>query len=213
MIDRCVLFSERNQTMKARIFFPTVFLIAGLTLFYASNFENEVREISNKEVAPDDYPAWMDEVIVPPADVDPKKVYTFVCELPTRKATMFTTACADFGVAVFDIKWNVWSVDGATGTGVFSVNDCEPDCASGTRHEVPVHVWLTDVTSDGKYYFLNTLKIVPSDVYEGRVDEVVSSYLSFPYEVEVGDKTYMGLVWDVTRDWKTSPHMRSDLPD
>jgi len=199
--------------LKARYFFPIVLLIASITLFYASNFEEETVETNIEAIEPNDYPAWMDEIIDPPSGVDPKRVYTFVCELPTRKATMFSTTCADFGIAVFDIKWKVWSVDGATGTGTFSVNDCEPDCASGTRHEVPVNVWMTDVTTDGKNYFLNTLQIVPTDVYEGRVDEIISPYLSFPYEIEIGGKTYMGLVWDVVRDWKDSPHMRSDLPD
>lgn len=199
--------------MKARFFFPILFLIAGLSLFYANNLEEEVVDTSTEVIEQNEYPAWMDEVIDPPIGVDSKKVFTFVCELPTRKATMFTTTCADFGIAVFDIKWKVWGINGATGTGVFSANDCEPDCASGTRHEVPVHVWLTDVTTDGKNYYLNTLQIIPSDIYEGRVDEIVSPYVSFHYEIEKEGKIFSGLVWDVASDWKRSPHMRSDLPD
>ena len=199
--------------MKAKYFFPILLIIASLTLLYASNFEEDVVDSTVEALEPPDYPAWMDEIIEPPSDVDPKKVYTFVCELPTRKATMFTTTCADFGIAVFEIKWKVWAIKGSTGTGVFSVNDCEPDCASGTRHDVPVHVWLDDVTTDGKYYYLNTLKIIPSDIFLGKVDEIISPYLSFPYEIEIEGEKYPGLIWDVARDWKDSPHMRSDLPD
>ena len=162
---------------------------------------------------PADYPSWMDEFIDPPSGVEAKDVYTFSCELVLRKPDVFTTACADFGESVHSIKWSMWSAEGAKGTGIYSVNDCEPDCADGTRHEVPVYVWLLNTSTDGKNYFLNTLRIVPKDVYEGRVDEVVSAYARLSGEVIVEGKTFKGVEWDVSDDWKSFPDLRSKLPN
>lgn len=73
----------------------------------------------------------------------------------------------------------------ARGTGVYSVDDCDPVCAEGTRHEVPVYIWLSDTSTDGKNYFLNTLQIVPKDVYEGKIDVVVSEYARLYSDVVV----------------------------
>jgi hypothetical protein len=86
--------------------------------------------------------------------VDPDQVYTFVCELIVQKPSESTTNCADFGEAVFDIQWDSWSAEGASGRGRYSINDCEPDCASGTRHEALADVTLTNLKTDGKSYFL-----------------------------------------------------------
>lgn len=161
---------------------------------------------------PADYPAWMDNFVDPPAGVDPKSVYTFTCELVIRKPDLFTTACADFGEAIFDVRWSMWSAEGARGTGTYSVNDCDPICAEGTRHEVPVFLWLSDTSTDGRNYFLNTLRIVPKDVYEGRVKVTSSKHARLYNDVVVEGKTFTGAEWDVSRDWKEFPDLRSDLP-
>ena len=97
---------------------------------------------------------WMIRYIDPPGNVDPKKVYTFECELISQRPDELTTTCADFGAVVYKIKWTTWTVNGAEGSGIYSVNNCSPDCADGTRHEVRVKVYLSDVTTDGKNYFL-----------------------------------------------------------
>ena len=164
------------------------------------------------EFEPPDYPAWMDKFVDPPAEVTPQNVYTFACELVTRKPDLFTTACADFGEAVFDVEWTMWSAEEARGTGIYSVNDCDPVCAEGTRHEVPVYVWLIDTSTDGKNYFLNTLRIVPKEVYEGKVDIVKSEYARLFNDVVIGGKNFTGAEWDVSDDWKSFPDLRSDLP-
>lgn len=160
-----------------------------------------------------DYPTWMDKFVDPPAGVEPKDVYTFSCELVLRKPDIFTTACADFGVSIFDIQWSTWSAEGAKGTGVYSVNDCEPDCADGTRHEVPVYLWLSDASTDGRNYYLNTLRFVPKDVYEGRVDFVKGDHIQLSNSVVVEGKKLTGAEWDVSDDWKSFPNMRMKLPE
>ena len=197
-------------------------LLVVLLAFAAEPFlQDEYSEIANQEfVLTDDfderdesyYPVWMDQIVDPPAGVKPSDVYTFSCELVLRKPTAFSTTCADFGVAIFEIKWSMWSAEGARGNGVYSVNDCNPSCAEGTRHEVPVYLWLLDATTDGKNYFLNTLRIVPREVYEGKVDEIRSSYMNLGGSVFVEGKKFTGTQWDVSHDWKEFPQLRSDLP-
>ncbi len=159
-----------------------------------------------------DYPAWMDEYVDPPAGIEPRDVYTFSCELVLSKPTAFSTTCADFGIAIFEITWSKWSADGAKGKGVYSVNDCNPSCAEGTRHEVPVYLWLIDTTTDGKNYFLNTLRFVAKDAYEGKVNEIGSKHVNLNGEVVIEGKTFTGSEWDVSRNWKDFPQLRSDLP-
>ena len=88
------------------------------------------------------------------SEISPDEVFTFLCEFVHQKPSQSTPNCADFGEAVFDITWTSWSAEGAKGKGTYSINDCEPDCASGTRHEAPVDVALENLFTDGKRYFL-----------------------------------------------------------
>lgn len=201
-----------------RYFLPVFFLVMAGAIFLSERFYTSTGPVL-EEIVPEstyvderDYPEWMDEFIEPPADVDPKLVYTFVCELPTRDADVFTTACADFGEMVRDITWDEWGIDGALGKGIYSVNDCDPNCAEGTRHEIPVRVWLEEVTTDGKYYYLNTLKIVPVEAFEGSKAYRKNPNFNLYVDVLVDGVKYEGAVWDVASDWKRNPHMRSDLP-
>jgi hypothetical protein len=94
------------------------------------------------------------EIVDDVSGIAPDDVYTFVCELIVQKPSESTPNCADFGEAVFDIQWDSWSAEGASGRGRYSINDCEPDCASGTRHEALADVTLTNLKTDGKSYFL-----------------------------------------------------------
>lgn len=218
--------SKAGKQVRAKYFFLGAFvgIIAFVAFIFAADTllnesYNDVtiedfgpHDDGGGDYEPDDYPAWMDEFVDPPAGVEPKDVYTFSCELVLRKPDVFTTACADFGVAVFDIKWSMWSAEGAKGTGVYSVNDCEPDCADGTRHEVPVYVWLSDASTDGRNYYLNTLRFVPKDVYEGRVDVIQGEHVQLSNSVVVEGRKLTGAEWDVSDDWKSFPDMRMKLP-
>ena len=167
---------------------------------------------SDKGPMDETYPSWMDEIVAPPKGVAPEDVYSFSCELVLREPEAFTTACADFGEAVFDVKWTEWGAAGSKGKGIYSVNDCEPSCAEGTRYEIPVFVWLKDVSTNGRFYFFNTLQIVPRDVYTGRVNEVRSNYARLTSSVIIEGKTFTGAEWDLSRDWKEFPELRSELP-
>lgn len=146
-----------------------------------ADFSNEGAQ---SELAPED--RWMLQFIEPPANVESKKVYTFECELISRKPETLTTTCADFGEVVYKIKWTTWSVNGAKGTGVYSLNNCDPDCADGTRNETPVSLNLDGVTTDGTKYFLNTLTIISKDA--------------------VNDGIYK--IWDVGEFYRNVPEMR-----
>ena len=199
---------------RTRYFLAFFFLILSLAflLIRLESTENETLDKPVSAAEERQYPSWMDEIIDPPPGVSPNKVYTFLCELPLRKSDMFTTACADFGEMIRDIKWDTWSAEGAEGTGIYSVNDCEPDCASGTRHELPVRVWLEDTTTDGEYYYLNTLKIVPIATIEKTDDATVTKYFNVNNLVEIDGMNFEGAIWDVSSDWKNFPNMRSELP-
>lgn len=214
-----------KKKIKAKYF--SIGVLVGILLMVALAFaadtylQEDYAEITNQELDltedyvefdESEYPAWMDQIVDPPAGIKPSDVYTFSCELVLRKPTAFSTTCADFGVAIFEVKWSMWSADGAKGSGVYSVNDCNPSCAEGTRHEVPVYLWLLDATTDGKNYFLNTLRIVPRDAYEGKVDEIVSSYINLNGTVIIEGREFTGAEWDVSIDWKNFPELRSDLP-
>lgn len=94
--------------------------------------------------------------------IDPANVYTCVCELLEQRPEQQTTYCADFGVLVYDIKWDKWDASGATGTGIYSTKICEPSCADGTRLDAPVKVFLSDLKTDGQKYYLMKFR------YEGE---------------------------------------------
>ena len=89
-----------------------------------------------------------------PADLPASKVLTWNCEIETHKPELIFFTCADGGLYVEKIKWSTWTKDGATGSGIFSENLCEPSCAEGQRVEAPVNLSLTNLTErNGKYYF------------------------------------------------------------
>lgn len=94
------------------------------------------------------------------SEIDPNDVYTFTCEMIEQRPSTSTPNCADFGEAVFDIKWETWSAEGAIGTGTYSLNNCEPNCADGTRLESQAKVRLTGLKTDGSRYFLTEFSYV-----------------------------------------------------
>jgi len=95
--------------------------------------------------------------------IDPMNIYAIVCGYPEHKPDVTTTNCADFGVQVNNISWQSWDGYGARGRGVWSVNQCEPDCASGTRIGTPVEVRLSKLMTDGKRFYLTSFNAYPED--------------------------------------------------
>ena len=206
------------ESLRARILFPSLFLIIALGLFLGHNSKVSSTAVdsseNSQEVSTDDpgYPAWMDDFIDPPPGVSPTKVYTFECELLSRKPTTLTTTCADFGIAVQKIKWNKWSAEGAEGSGEYVVNDCSPDCASGNLWTTPVKVFLGDLTTDGKSYFLNTLTFVPLIELSSPGSYVAKHGLEFNGSAQINGKEVAANSWDLSSFYREVPEMRTELP-
>ena len=109
--------------------------------------------------------------------IDPANVFTCVCELLEQKPEQQTTFCADFGILVYDMKWTKWDASGAQGTGIYSTKICEPSCVEGERLDAPVKVFLTDLKTDGKKYYLMKFR------YQGKEPFIPNEPISDTWEV------------------------------
>jgi hypothetical protein len=90
-----------------------------------------------------------------------KNIYTYDCENLEQRPDQLTKFCADAGVLVYDIKWKSWGYNGAEGTGTYSENLCDPNCAEGQRVEEQVDLYLSGIENiEGKrvlrYLSVNT---------------------------------------------------------
>ena len=54
-----------------------------------------------------------------------------------------TPYCADAGAGVGNLEWDSWGAKGATGTGLYGVNLCDPTCADGKWKFDDVNVFLS----------------------------------------------------------------------
>ena len=122
------------------------------------------------------------------AGIAESEVLSFECELITQRPEVATPFCADFGVAIWDIKWSTWSAEGAEGTGIYKANDCDPDCASGNIFEEQVKLKMSGLHSDGSRFFLR--------------------YLNFRADSPLPLSNSKSGVWDVAEFYIESPWMR-----
>ena len=90
-------------------------------------------------------------------------IYTWDCEYPEQKPKAITLTCADGGLYVDEITWTTWNKTGATGTGTFNENLCEPSCAEGEQVSAPVNITLTDLSPRKGKNYLRTLDITTQD--------------------------------------------------
>ena len=104
--------------------------------------------------------------------------WTYDCEFPVQRPTEIMLTCADGGMIVTDITWNIWVKTGATGAGTYSQNMCDPNCAEGTRVDTPVSIKLSNLF---KHKGRNILKTLDIQAVSGR-------------ELPSGDKN---MTWDV----------------
>jgi hypothetical protein len=112
--------------------------------------------------------------------ISPENVFTTECGYIDQKPENVTLTCGDGGILVRKIEWDTWRASGASGSGIHSVNKCEPDCASGKRVEVPVEVRLSRLMTDGNKFYLTSFNAYSLD---GKVLEMG---WTFPWEfVEV----------------------------
>lgn len=65
-----------------------------------------------------------------------------------QRPNYITLACADAGMNLIDIKWSTWGSQRADGTGHFSINNCDPNCAEGKFSKIPVAFVLRGVVPD-----------------------------------------------------------------
>ncbi len=91
--------------------------------------------------------------------------WTYDCEFPVQRPLQIMLTCADGGMIATDITWNLWTATGASGTGTYSQNMCEPSCAEGTRVNVPVTIKLSNLL---KHKGRNILKTLDIQAVSGR---------------------------------------------
>ena len=73
----------------------------------------------------------------------------------------------DSTTSLWDMTWATWNSAVAVGTGTEKLDDCTPDCASGTLHAVPVKVTLSKpvmvcVAGTGKWFWTRVSFTWPS---------------------------------------------------
>jgi hypothetical protein len=89
--------------------------------------------------------------------LEASEVLTWDCEFPVHKPKTIMIYCGDGGAYIAKITWTSWGQDGATGTGEYYKNICEPDCADGKILHARVHVSLSDLTQRNGKFYLRTL--------------------------------------------------------
>ncbi len=123
-------------------------------------------------------------------------IYTWDCEYPEQKPKAITLTCADGGLYVDEIIWKGWSSTGATGTGTFYENLCEPSCAEGEQVSAPVKITLSDLSPRKGKNYLRTLDISTEDGKDfpwGRANGFQWDVMEFA-EMMNWDKEKNGLV-------------------
>ena len=118
-------------------------------------------------------------------------IWTYDCEFPVQRPEQIMLTCADGGIIVTDIKWQIWNTKEAIGSGIYSQNMCDPNCAEGKRVEVPVRLRLSELF---EYKGRNVLQSLDIEAVSGR---------------ELPDGT-AGFMWDVAEfavkmNWDVNP--------
>lgn len=65
------------------------------------------------------------------------------CWGPTQRPRVIVIACADAGLQFRGLRWRHWGATVARATGTALINDCDPFCAAGSWHRLPVKVRLS----------------------------------------------------------------------
>jgi len=118
------------------------------------------------EAAPPLGPTLVLNTIAPssqPISTVASDINTWDCEYSEHKPKAITLTCADGGLYLDEITWTSWNKTGATGTGTFYENLCEPSCAEGEQVSAPVKITLTDLSPRKGKNYLRTLDITTKD--------------------------------------------------
>jgi hypothetical protein len=90
-------------------------------------------------------------------------VYVYNCGIVDYKPESMTPHCADAGTVVANLEWDSWRAKGATGTGLYGVNLCDPSCAAGKWKFADVNVALSkSIKANGKT-ILTRMDIITKD--------------------------------------------------
>jgi hypothetical protein len=89
------------------------------------------------------------------------EVLTWDCESAVYKPESITLTCADGGILLQDIDWKEWGSEGARGSGVYSENNCQPDCSRGEFSETRVEILLKPFRGSKSGLYLENLVIKP----------------------------------------------------
>lgn len=66
------------------------------------------------------------------------------CQQAYQHPSHFTLGCG-MGWQLTGLRWSNWGETTTTASGTAHINDCHPDCASGTDHTVPISMTLTKI--------------------------------------------------------------------
>jgi len=97
------------------------------------------------------------KTVAKPLKLKPSQVLTWDCEYPEYKPESIMIYCGDGGAYIDKIEWDSWNQEGASGTGQYYKNLCEPDCADGEILHAPVNVRLSKLTPRKGKFYLRTL--------------------------------------------------------
>ncbi len=90
-------------------------------------------------------------------------VYVYNCGIIDYKPQSMTRYCGDAGAGVGNLEWDSWGAKGATGTGLYGVNLCDPTCADGKWKFSEVNVSLSKkIMASGKT-ILTRIDIITKD--------------------------------------------------
>ena len=87
-----------------------------------------------------------------PVDANGRPFVLWDCESkPLVEPASLVLACADGGDRMTAMRWSSWAPSHAAGTGIQSLNDCTPNCATGHFHDYPVDIALTGSVLVGQH--------------------------------------------------------------
>ena len=107
-------------------------------------------------------------------------VYVYNCGIIDYKPQSMTPYCADAGTGVGNLEWDSWGAKGATGTGLYGVNLCNPTCAGGKWMFAEVNVTLSKSILANQKMILSRIDIVTKD----RSNLPQSNSPSFGWDLE-----------------------------
>ena len=97
------------------------------------------------------------KTLIEPLKIKPTQVLTWDCEYPEYKPESIMIYCGDGGAYIDKINWKSWNQDGASGTGEYYKNLCEPDCSDGKIVHANVNIRVSELTPRKGKFYLRTL--------------------------------------------------------